>query len=36
MANKFNKHFANIIKKLKLKKDTGSSFESQESCRMIK
>ena len=36
IANKFNKYFANIIKKLNLKKDTGSSFESQESCRMIK
>ena len=31
IANKFNKYFANIIKKLNLKKDTGTSFESQES-----
>ena len=36
IANKFNKYFANIIIKLNLKKDTGISFESQESCRMIK
>ena len=36
IANKLNKYFANIIKKLNLKKNTGTSFESQESCRMIK
>ena len=36
IANKFNKYFANIIKKLNLKKDNGTSFESQENCRMIK
>ena len=36
IANKFNKYFANIIKKLNLKKDSGTSFKSQESCRMIK
>ena len=36
IANKFNKYFANIIKKLNLKKNTGISFESQESCIMIK
>ena len=36
IANKFNKYFASIIKKLNLKKDTGTSFESQENCRMIK
>ena len=35
IANKFNKHFPNN-KKLNLKKDTGTTFESQESCRMIK
>ena len=35
IANKFNKYFGNI-KKLNLKKDTGTSFESQESYRMIK
>ena len=35
IANKFNKYFANVIKKLNLKKDTGTS-ESKESCRMIK
>lgn len=35
IAYKFNKYFANI-KKLHLKKDTGTSFEFQESCRMIK
>ena len=35
IANKF-KYFANIIKKLSPKKDTGTSFESEESCRMIK
>ena len=34
IANKF-KYFANI-KKLSSKKDTGTSFESEESCRMIK
>ena len=32
----FNKYFSNIIEKLNLKKDTGTSFESRESCRMIK
>ena len=36
IANRFIKYFANIVKKLHLKKDTGTSFESQESCRMIK
>ena len=36
IANKFNKYFENIIKKPKLKKDTGTSFESQEGCGMIK
>ena len=36
IANKLNKYFANIIKKLNLKENTGTSFESQESCRMIK
>ena len=36
IANKFNKYFANIIKKLNLKKNARTSFESQESCRMIK
>ena len=36
IANKFNKYFANIIKKLNLKKNTGTSFDSQDSCRMIK
>ena len=35
IVNKFNKYFGNI-KKLNLKKDTGTSFESQESYRMIK
>ena len=34
IANKFNKYFANIIKKLNLKKDTGTPFRFQE--RMIK
>ena len=29
IANQFNKYFANIIKKLNEKKDTGISFESQ-------
>ena len=29
IASKFNKYFANIINKLNLKKDTGTSFESQ-------
>ena len=29
IANKINKYFASIIKKLNLKKDTGTSFESQ-------
>ena len=36
MTNRFNKYFANIIKKLNLKKDTATSVESQESCRIIK
>ena len=36
ITNNFNKYFANIIKELNMKKDTGTSFESQESCRMIK
>ena len=36
IANKFYKYFANIMKKLNLKKDTGISLESQESCKMIK
>ena len=36
IANKFNKYLANIIKKLNLKKDIRTLFESQESCRMIK
>ena len=36
IANKFNKYFANIIKKLNMKKDTVTFFESHESCRMIK
>ena len=36
IANKFNKYFTNIIKKLNLKKDTGTSFQSQENYRMIK
>ena len=36
IANKFNKYFENIIKKLNLKKDTGTPFEFQESCRMTK
>ena len=31
-----HKYFADIIKKLNLKKDTGTSFESHENCRMIK
>ena len=35
MVRKY-KYFANIIKKLNLKKDTGTSFESQQSCRIIK
>ena len=35
IVNKFNKYFGNI-KKLNLKKDTGTSFESQASYRMIK
>ena len=35
IRNKFNKHFANNIKKLNMKKDTGTSFESQESYRVI-
>ena len=36
IANKFNKYFVDIVKKQNLKKDTGTSFESQEICRMIK
>ena len=37
IANKFNKYFANIIKKLNMKKDTVKIiFESHESCSMIK
>ena len=28
IANKFNKYLSNIIKKLNLKKDTGTPFES--------
>ena len=36
IANLFNKYFADIIKKLNLKKDIGTSFESQENYRMIK
>ena len=36
ITNKFNKYFANVIKKLNMEEDTGISFESQESCRMIK
>ena len=28
IANKFNKYLSNIIKKLNMKKDTGTSFES--------
>ena len=36
IANKFNKYFANIIKKLNLKENTRTSFDSQDSCRMIK
>ena len=36
IANEFNKYFANIFKKLNLRKDTRTSFESQKSCRMIK
>ena len=35
IRNKFNKHFANNIKKLNLKKDTVTSFEPQESYRVI-
>ena len=35
IRNKFNKRFANNIKKLNLKKDTVTSFESQESNRVI-
>ena len=34
IVNKFNKYFTNIIKKLNLKKDTGTPFKFQE--RMIK
>ena len=36
IANKINNNFASIIKKLNLRKDTGTSFESQENCKMIK
>ena len=36
ITDKFNKYFANVIKKLNMEEDTGISFESQESCRMIK
>ena len=36
ITNKFNKYFANVIKKLNMEEDTGISFESQESCRIIK
>ena len=36
IANKFDKFFSNIIKKVNLKKDAGTLFNSQESCRMIK
>ena len=36
IADKFNIYFANIIKKLILKNYARTSFESQESCRMIK
>ena len=34
IPSKFDKFFAKIIKKSNLGKDTGTSFESQESCRM--
>ena len=33
IKNKFNKYLANIAKRVNLKKNTGNSFESQESCR---
>ena len=36
IANKINNNFASIIKKLNLRKDTGTSFESQENCKIIK
>ena len=36
IANKFDNFFSNIIKKVNLKKDAGTLFNSQESCRMIK
>ena len=36
ITNKFNKYFANVIKKLNREEDPGISFESQESCRIIK
>ena len=36
IPNNPNKYFADIIKELNLEKDTGTSFESQQSCRMIK
>ena len=36
MVRKSQKNLINIIKKPNLKKDTGTSFESQESCRMLK
>ena len=32
----FDKCFANFIKKVNVKKDNGTSFECQKSCRMIK
>ena len=34
IVNKFKKYLENIIKKLSLNKDTGTSFESRESCRV--
>ena len=36
ITNRFNRYFVDIVKKQNLKKDTGTSFESQEICRMIK
>ena len=36
IINKSDKTFANITRKLNLKEGTGTSFESQESCRMRK
>ena len=36
MVRKSQKNLINIIKRQNLKKDTGTSFESQESCRMVK